>query len=267
MNKNSGAFDQDEIVEECLGKIISKGLEITTARSGDLDVLLGVQQLTDVAVRALSAAVNDPMTAIQALDYLSTLFGRLAHLSFPIGCVIDNRGVIRCTSPRRSFIYLLSILDSIRFYGGSDLQVSYRLIRFYGDLGATLKRHRKEEHLPGILAQIEQCMTVCRKNFDPHSMEMQSICELYDYAISLMATSARPPVLGEEAIEKDLTCLETTFPTPTRAFRQQDEVQDVLVGNNTPASPPPPPFQQTLTPREEQEHTAPPSCSDTDPKQ
>ena len=233
-SKNNGAFHQESLVEEQLGKIIASGLEITTARSGELDVLLGVQQLTDVAVRALSPAVNDPMTAVQALDYLSTLFGRLARLNFPIGCARDKRGVIRCTSPRRSFVYLLSILDAIRFYGGADLQVSYRLIRFYGDLGATLKRHRKVDRIPAVLAQIEQCMTVCRKNFDENSMEMQSIQELYEYAMALIVTSDRPVLLHDEPIEKDLNDLETTFARPTSDFLDNlaDEVRGVMVHSN-----------------------------------
>ena len=212
------AMNEEERVEEYLGKIIASGLEITTARSGELDVLLGVQQLTDVAVRALSAAVNDPMTAVQALDYLSTLFGRLASLELPIGCVRDKKGVLRCYSQRRSFVYLLSILDSIRFYGGADLQVLYRLIRFYGDLGATLKRAKKMDRISAVLAQIEQCMTVCRKNFEKSSMEMQSLQELYDYSMSLIASSDSPLLQSHEEIEKDLNELETTFSQPTSGF-------------------------------------------------
>lgn len=211
-------LEEEERVEEYLGKIIASGLEITTARSGELDVLLGVQQLTDVAVRALSAAVNDPMTAVQALDYLSTLFGRLASLELPIGCARDKKGVLRCYSQRRSFVYLLSILDSIRFYGGADLQVNYRLIRFYGDLGATLKRAKKMDRISAVLAQIEQCMTVCRKNFEKSSMEMQSLQELYDYSISLIASSDSPLLQSHEEIERDLNELETTFIQPTSGF-------------------------------------------------
>ncbi|CAB9502186.1 Membrane [Seminavis robusta] len=209
-------------VEEKLGRIIAKGLEITTARSGELDVLLGVQQLTDVAVRALSAAVNDPFTAVQALDYLSTLFGRLARLSFPIGCAKDKNGVVRCTSPRRSFAYLLSILDAIRFYGKDDLQVMYRLIRFYGDLGATVKMVGKyQDRISTILAQMEQCMQVCRDKYpDDNSVEKKSIQELYDYSMSLIVTSqaGRPMLQQNEAIEKDLTDLETTYVKPTSQF-------------------------------------------------
>jgi uncharacterized membrane protein len=211
---------QEALAEKRLGMLISKGLEISTVRSGELDVLLGVQQLTDVAVRALSAGVNDPMTAVQALDYLSSLFGRLCHLDFYVNVVrdIDANDRIRCSAPRRSFTYLLSIVDAIRFYGGTDLTVNYRLIRFYADLGGTLTRLHKLDRIPVVLAQLEQCMIVCRKNFEPNTMELKSLEELYQYSLSLIASSDRPILEHGESIERDLNDLETTFVAPTRAF-------------------------------------------------
>jgi uncharacterized membrane protein len=223
---------QEILAEKRLGMLISKGLEIATVRSGELDVLLGVQQLTDVAVRALSQAVNDPMTAVQALDYLSSLFGRLCHLDFYVNVARDNNthdGMIRCSAPRRSFTYLLSILDAIRFYGGMDLTVNYRLIRFYGDLGGTLTRLNKLDRIPVILAQLEQCMIVCRKNFEPHTLELKSLEELYQYSLSLIASSDRTVLEHGESIERDLNDLETTFVAPTRAFVQSlpEEYQDM----------------------------------------
>ena len=210
------------LAEKRLGMLISKGLEISTVRSGELDVLLGVQQLTDVAVRALSPGVNDPMTAVQALDYLSSLFGRLCHLDFYVNVAIDSdaNDMIRCSAPRRSFTYLLSIVDAIRFYGGTDLTVNYRLIRFYGDLGGTLTRLHKLDRIPVVLAQLEQCMIVCRKNFEPHTMELKSLEELYQYSLSLIASSDRPILEHGESIERDLNDMETTFVAPTRAFVQ-----------------------------------------------
>ena len=204
--------------EERLGWLISDGVEISTGRSGELDVLLGVQQLTDVAVRALSPGVNDPVTAIQALDYLSSLFGRLAHLDFYINCVRDERGFIRCSAPRRSFTYLLSIPDPIRSYGGKDLLVNYRLIRFYGDLGAVLKRLNKLDRIPSVLAQMEQCMVVCRENFKESSQEFKAIEDVHRYALALIAASDRPTLQHDESVKQDLNDLETTYERPTKAF-------------------------------------------------
>jgi uncharacterized membrane protein len=208
----------ERLTEERLGWLVRCGVEILAVRSGQLDVLLGVQTMTDVAVKALSAAVNDPMTAVQALDNLSTLFGRLAHLTLAIGVARDSTGVIRVSAPRRSFAYVLSIVDAIRFYGASDLTVSYRLMRFYGDLGAILKRLNKTYRIPAVLAQMEQCMVVARKNFSANSMEFRSIEVVYQYSMDLMAASDEPCLQENEALEMDLSYLETTYARPSDAF-------------------------------------------------
>ncbi|WP_210519003.1 DUF2254 domain-containing protein [Hymenobacter terricola] len=47
------------------------------------DVAFGVQQLVDIALKALSPAVNDTTTAVMAVDYLGELGGRLARREFP----------------------------------------------------------------------------------------------------------------------------------------------------------------------------------------
>ena len=74
---------EEEIqVEETLGKLVAIGIKISPIRSGELGITLGIQQLVDVAVRALSAGINDPHTAVQAINSLGALFGHLAYLDF-----------------------------------------------------------------------------------------------------------------------------------------------------------------------------------------
>ncbi|MEJ7665548.1 MAG: DUF2254 family protein [Hymenobacter sp.] len=52
-------------------------------RNPEQDVAFGLQQLVDIALKALSPAVNDTTTAIMAIDYLGELVGRLAHTHLP----------------------------------------------------------------------------------------------------------------------------------------------------------------------------------------
>ena len=52
-------------------------------RNPEQDVAFGVQQLVDIALKALSPAVNDTTTAIMAIDYLGEVLGRLARRDFP----------------------------------------------------------------------------------------------------------------------------------------------------------------------------------------
>ncbi len=50
------------------------------------DVDFGVQQLGDIAIRALSPGVNDPTSAETAIGYLGSVFEHWSRASFPARC-------------------------------------------------------------------------------------------------------------------------------------------------------------------------------------
>ena len=64
-------------------------------RTFDQDPLLAFRLLADIALRALSPAINDPATAVQVLDCLEGLLAPLAARSATAGQVADADGVIR----------------------------------------------------------------------------------------------------------------------------------------------------------------------------
>ncbi|MGW2838823.1 DUF2254 domain-containing protein [Streptomyces sp. NPDC001493] len=73
------------------GDAVSVGVERTLRR----DPSFGLRQLTDIALHALSAAVNDPTTAVQCLDRTVQLLA--AYADRPLGTVRhrDHRGEVR----------------------------------------------------------------------------------------------------------------------------------------------------------------------------
>lgn len=52
-------------------------------RSTHQDLITGIREMVDIAVKALSPSVNDPTTAEQCLDYLGDVLVRLAGREFP----------------------------------------------------------------------------------------------------------------------------------------------------------------------------------------
>jgi uncharacterized membrane protein len=64
-------------------------------RTFDQDPLLAFRLLADIALRALSPAINDPATAVQVLDCLESLLGPLAARNALAGQLADVHGVIR----------------------------------------------------------------------------------------------------------------------------------------------------------------------------
>jgi hypothetical protein len=197
-------------VERRLQIFVAEGVKLSKKRDSDLDVTLGIQQLADIAVRALSPGVNDPHTAIQCMDVLTALLATLAHTKLGVPNARDKDGNLRVWAPRRSFESLLSMLDGIRRYGATDMTVCRRGLRMYGELGAILTRTGYLYQIPPCVAQLEQWMSICRTNFVEGGPELRTLQELYDHMLRNIAESGQI-VLKDHMGVKNLQDFETTY--------------------------------------------------------
>jgi uncharacterized membrane protein len=101
------------------------------------DVEFGVLQIVDIALKAISPAVNDPTTAIGCVDQLSRVLIRVAARETPELQLYDMRSVARVSIQWIDFQHLLdSAFEQIRMYSRTDLAVSLRLLRALGDISA-----------------------------------------------------------------------------------------------------------------------------------
>jgi uncharacterized membrane protein len=98
-------------------------------RTSEQDVALGVRQLADIGVKALSPAINDPYTAIQALDHLSVVLAALTQV--PLGNRLRHHGeVVRVAVPGRDLDYYVELATGqIRRYGASEPRVAQAVLR------------------------------------------------------------------------------------------------------------------------------------------
>ena len=102
------------------------------------DVEFGVLQIVDIALKAISPAVNDPSTAINCVDQLSAIMIRFASREPPEAVLYDPPGTVRVVIPWIGFDRLLeAAFEQIRMYSKSDAAVSLRLLRALGDIAAT----------------------------------------------------------------------------------------------------------------------------------
>lgn len=101
---------------------------IESERTPHQDPAFGFRQLVDVAVRALSPGLNDPTTAVQALDQLHDLVRRLSRRHFPAETRADETGAVRLVLPRPTFDdYVRLAFEEIFEYGQGSVQVVRRL--------------------------------------------------------------------------------------------------------------------------------------------
>jgi uncharacterized membrane protein len=108
-----------------------------SSRTMQQDIEFGVLQIVDIALKAISPAVNDPTTAISCIDHLSRLLIRFTSREMPEPFLYDLKGVARV---HIRWIDLDRLLDSafeqIRMYSKTDVAVSMRLLRALGDIAA-----------------------------------------------------------------------------------------------------------------------------------
>jgi len=109
------------------------------SRTLEQDVEFGVLQIVDIALKAISPAVNDPSTAISCVDQLSRVLIRYASREAPLSLLCDPPGVLRVSVMWSNFDRMLnSAFEQIRLYSQTDVAVSLRMMRALGDIAITL---------------------------------------------------------------------------------------------------------------------------------
>ena len=102
------------------------------------DVEFGIIQIVDIALRAISPAVNDPTTAINCIDQLSRILIRFASREPPEDLLYDPPGIVRASIAWIRFERLVeAAFEQIRMYSKTDVAVSLRLLRAFGDIAAS----------------------------------------------------------------------------------------------------------------------------------
>ena len=104
-------------------------VRIGQERTFEQDAAFGIRQLVDIACKAMSPAINDPYTAVQAIDRLSVLFSALATRPLGYHVARDPTGA-ELTIPGRGFgDYLATMCGLIRRYGSGEPIVIVALLR------------------------------------------------------------------------------------------------------------------------------------------
>ena len=139
---------------------IEKAFLLGTERTMEQDPKFALRLLVDVAIKALSPAVNDPTTAVQALDQIEDLLRRIGVRTLDLGRLVGVRGYTRVTYPAPTWDDLLALAtDEIRMYGADSLQVVRRLRRLFVDLATHVPPERRaavEDRLHRLDVAVEQ---------------------------------------------------------------------------------------------------------------
>ena len=148
---------------------------LSDERTIDQDPLYALRLLVDIATRALSPAVNDPTTAVQALDRIEDVLSVLANRRLDRGAIRDDEGRVRLVVPLPSWEDFVSVgLTEIRQYGAGSLQVVRRLRAVLEDL-LILAPAARRPALEAELLRLDQ--TVARSHPDPVDRELALVAD------------------------------------------------------------------------------------------
>jgi uncharacterized membrane protein len=109
---------------------IAAAVRVAFERTMLQDTAFGLRQLVDIAIKALSPAINDPYTAVQSIDRLAVLLVALARRMLGDFQLSDSSGTVRVSAPAPAFAdYLDLACGQIRRYGAGEPQVVHALLR------------------------------------------------------------------------------------------------------------------------------------------
>jgi uncharacterized membrane protein len=158
--------------------MVSKGDRLSPVRSAELrgafdigptrtlqqDIEFGILQIVDIALRAISPAVNDPSTAISCVDQLSRILIRFASREEPASRLYDPPGMLRVSMLWPGFDRLVeAAFDQIRLYSRADLAVSLRMLRALGDIASTIPDSAVQK---GLAERGRRIVAGCAEKFD-----------------------------------------------------------------------------------------------------
>jgi uncharacterized membrane protein len=141
---------------EPIGKpALWRAIRTGPGRTFEQDPKYAIRLLVDIAIRALSPAVNDPTTAVQAVDQIEDLLVRIGRRRLEIGEIRNAAGslVLVCQVPTWEDFLSLAI-DEIRACGAQSVQVARRLKALFSDL------------IDALPAERHQALRDCQKRLD-----------------------------------------------------------------------------------------------------
>jgi uncharacterized membrane protein len=120
-------------------EVLSQSVAVGQERTLQQDPTLAFRILVDIASKALSPAINDPTTAVLALDQIHCLLRKVGKRRLDNGLIRDTTGRLRLvyrTPDWEDFVYLA--VTEIRHFGGASIQIARRLRAMLENLILTL---------------------------------------------------------------------------------------------------------------------------------
>ncbi|WP_444914445.1 DUF2254 domain-containing protein [Microbulbifer sp. TRSA007] len=144
---------------------IQSAIQIGTQPTAEQDVVFSIQQLSQIAVRALSPGINDPFTAYSCVDRLIEGLGTVLYRPEPANCFTDSSGELRIICSKLDFSQLLQAsLDEIVEHGRSSSVFMCHLLNALETLVEVCHRKTDKQALKDYLKRLNDDNSVFIKS-------------------------------------------------------------------------------------------------------
>src|SRR6516225_11776106 len=134
-------------------------------RTFEQDPKYALRLLVDIAIKALSPAINDPTTAVQAMDQIEDLMRRLGQRVLDVGYARDGNRIVRVTFPTPTWEdYLHLSFDEIRHFGSNSVQVVRRLRSALSGVGDAITSETRIATMHAYMKQLD--LGIARSRLD-----------------------------------------------------------------------------------------------------
>ncbi len=138
--------------------LLGRAVRVSDDRTIEQDPAFAIRVIVDTAIRALSPAINDPTTAVHALDALEVMVRDLAARDLEASVARDEQRRGAGGVAYRGLAGATELaFGEIRSYGSGSVQVCRRMCALLGDLRAATPavRHAAiDEHLERLRVTI-----------------------------------------------------------------------------------------------------------------
>jgi uncharacterized membrane protein len=126
-----------------LAETLRQAIAVGAERTMEQDPMFGFRVIVDIASKGLSPAINDPTTAVLAIDQIHHLLRHVGKRNLENEKIRDATGRVRLIfrTPNWEDFITLAVTE-IRQYGGTSIQVARRLRAMLENLIETLSPER-----------------------------------------------------------------------------------------------------------------------------
>jgi uncharacterized membrane protein len=169
-----GGRISDEITAQ-----INTAFLLGTQRTPEQDFEFAVNQLVEIAVRALSPSLNDPFTAVRCVDRLCSALYRLSQRDLPSSHRYDEENQLRVIAPSVTFPSVVdTAFDKIRQYSGSSTAVAIRLLETIRVIATSVQ---DPEDRAALQTQLKMIIRKSRREF-PKGKDRKAVEKRYQEA-------------------------------------------------------------------------------------